>query len=191
MGLREFFTRRLGRAGGAGRDGHSEPRCDHYSFAHVVLRDAAFQNPAGCVTTLASENSAEFLNGLWHSVGLLCEEHGQAMTVDPNDILIHKLPIGPYPCALIEMPTPQFATEAFFIALVLSVDLLNRSPQQPAKSLWYLTLEYSKLADCDIETVIGEWDSAGRHEARGPGPAPELDTFTARVRDIVLDRRLA
>jgi hypothetical protein len=187
MGLREFFTRRFARS--AGSRG-TEPRCDHYSFAHVVLRDAAFQNPAGCVTSLASDNSAEFLNGLWHSVGLLCEEHGQAMTLDPNDILIHKLPVGPYPCALLEMPTPEFATEAFFIALVLSVDLMNRSPQLPAKSLWYLTLEYSTLLDCDIETVIGEWSSGGNYEVLCSGPAPELETFTSCVREIVLDRRL-
>ncbi|MBI1314609.1 hypothetical protein GC176_25230 [bacterium] len=188
MGLLDFFSRRTRLDSG---DRQDAPRCDHYSFAHVVLRDDAFQNPVQCVAELASSNSLTRVSDLWETVEQICEEHGEPVTLDPEDILIHKVPIGSWPCALIEMPAAARKTEAFFVALVLKVDLSNDDARFETEPLRYLTLEFSDTNSIDeIKTVIGEWGRHGTHTSLGPGPAPTITAFAERVEQIVTGRRL-
>lgn len=184
MGLFNLFSRAKSHAS------DQSARCDHYSFAHVVLRDAAFEDPTQIVTTLASAKSQELLGDLWDGVLALCREHSQTSTIATNDILIHKIRVGTFPCAVVEMPTPQHATEAFFVALVLAVHLAGDDWEFEPEPLRYFTLEYSEAEHREIKTVLGEWKTRSTYVNHGPGPAPTIDDFVARVSELAIIRRI-
>lgn len=186
MGLFDFFSRD---PTGKGQSG-TKPRCDHYSFAHVVLRKAAFANPAQCVTEAASTNGKQYLTQLWKDVVATCEKNHQPVDMTLDDILIHKLRIGTFPCTLLEMPSPEFCEEAFFIAMILTVDLTNQSPNLSANSIRYLTLENGEPHEEQVHTVLGEWSQDGNHIDHGPGPYPDLGEFVTRITDLVSQRNL-
>jgi hypothetical protein len=188
MGFLDFFSRRPRSNAGHRKDA---PRCDHYSFAHTVLRDAAFQNPVQTVTELASSEAENRVAVLWEIVEQICEEHGEPVTLEPEDILIHKVPIGTSPCALVEMPAAARKTEAFFIALVLRIDLNNPDAGFEIEPLRYLTLEFSATNSIDeVQTVIGEWNRDGTHHSLGPGPEPDIAAFATSVEKILTCRKL-
>ncbi len=188
MGLFDFFSRR---SRSDGKPEGDSPRCDHYSFAHLVLRDDAFDNPVQCVTQLASSDSLAHIANLWETVEQICEEHGEPVTLEPEDILVHQVAVGSWPCALIEMPAAAHKTEAFFVALVLKVDLNDRDRGFEAEPLRLFTLEFSETNSIDeIQTVIGEWNRDGTHSSLGPGPDPELEAFVASIGQIMAGRRI-
>ncbi len=187
MGLFNLFSRQPKPAAAGPGDA---PRCDHYSFTHVVLRDAAFANPTQCITTLASADSASYVAGLWQQVVATCKQHQQPAEIKPDDILIHKIRVGAFPCALIEMPTPQQSTEAFFVALVLAIDLSKADWKFEASPLRFITLEHACGDETQLKTVLGEWVSPERYISHGPGPYPGVDEFAKRVTEIVVPRRM-
>lgn len=188
MGLFDFFSRRT-RPDDNNRE--DTPRCDHYSFAHVVLRDEAFLNPVQCVTELASSESLTRISALWETVEHICSEHGEPVTLEPEDILIHKVPVGAWPCALVEMPAAARKTEAFFVALVLRIDLNDPEGGFETEPLRFLTLEFSATNSIDeVQTVIGEWNRDGSHVSLGPGPEPHLAAFVTCVEKIMTSRKL-
>jgi hypothetical protein len=186
MGLFDFFSRGSGSKSPAGFD----PRCDHYSFAHVVLRNAAFDNPTQCVTSLASTNGKQYLSEVWDKVVDICKEHNQPVELTLDDILIHKLRVGPFPCTILEMPAPQFATEAFFVALILTVDITDQSQHMSNGSVRYLTLENGEPNEEEVDTVIGEWSADGQHNILGDGTYPELGEFVAKITELVMQPSL-
>lgn len=166
------------------------PRCDHYTFTHVVLRQAAFENPAHAVTVLASPDASEMLNGLWHAVLTRCAEHNQPATLDPADILIHKLRVGSYPCTLFEMPTPATPTEAFLVAMVLTIDLANSDRGFETTPIRYFTLEMSESEGDEIKTVIGEWFADESHQTHGADPEPSVENFVAAITKLATQRKV-
>ncbi|MDA1166457.1 MAG: hypothetical protein O3B13_25455 [Planctomycetota bacterium] len=186
MGLFDFFSRR---ANGNDPPG-LVPRCDHYTFAHVVLRDAAFANPTHCMTSLASSDAGQYVAELWIELSSTCEQQQKPVEITPDDILIHKLRVGPFPCTLLEMPSPQFANEVFFVAIVLTVDMTNQSQNLSADSIRYLTLENGEPHDEEVHTVFGEWTADGSHISHGSGPYPELGEFVSRITDLIAQRNL-
>jgi len=179
MGLFDFFSR------GVKSKNESHPRCDHYSFAHVVLRKAAFENPTECVTSLAATDGKEYLSDLWNEVVETCKQHNQPIELALDDILIHKLRVGPFPCTILEMPAPRFATEAFFVALILTVDITDQSQNIPDGSVRFLTLENGEPNEEEVQTVIGEWSAEGNHSNLGLGTYPELSEFVTRITDVI------
>lgn len=109
------------------------------------------------------------------------------MEVSLDDILIHKLRLGAFPCTVVEMPAPQFSTEAFFVAIVLTVDITASSQSLTENSIRYLTLENGEPDEEKVETVLGEWLPGGRHVSLGSGPYPDLSAFVATVRELVAE----
>lgn len=186
MGLFDFFSR----GSGSKSQSRTEPRCDHYSFAHVVLRNAAFDNPTQCVTSLASTDGKQYLSEIWDNVVDTCKKHNQPIELTLDDILIHKLRIGPFPCTILEMPAPHFATEAFFVALILTVDITDQSQNMSSGSVRYLTLENGEPNEEIVQTVIGEWTAKGSHNNLGPGPYPDLGEFVTKITELVLRQGL-
>lgn len=181
MGLFDFFSR-----GSKSKDKtESDPRCDHYSFAHVVLREAAFENPTKCVTSLAATDGKEYLTELWNDVVETCKQHNQPAELTLDDILIHKLRVGPFPCTILEMPAPHFATEVFFVALILTVDITDQSQNMTNGPVRFLTLENGEPNEEEVQTVLGEWSAEGNHSNLGPGPYPDLSEFVTRITDMV------
>jgi len=181
MGLFDLFSRGVK----SKCKNESNPRCDHYSFAHVVLREAAFENPTQCVTSLAATDGKEYLSELWNDVVETCKQHNQPIGLKLDDILIHKLRVGFFPCIIVEMPAPRFATEAFFVALVLAVDITDQSQNMPDGPIRFLTLENGEPSEEEVQTVIGEWSAEGNHSNLGPGTYPELSEFVTRITDEV------
>lgn len=186
MGLFDFFSKG---SGGKSQSG-SAPRCDHYSFAHVVLRKAAFENSTKCVTSLAANDGKEYLSELWNEVLEICKQHNQPVELTLDDVLIHKLRVGPFPCTILEMPAPHFATEAFFVALILTVDITDQSQNMTNGSVRFLTLENGEPTEEEVQTVIGEWTTDGSHNNLGPGSYPELSEFVTKITDLVLQPNL-
>lgn len=191
MGLLDFFSRR-GRQTEIRSTG-TEARCDHYTFPHTVLREAAFAEPTEVVTTLASADALDLITKLFEEVTAACEEFDFPVSMTPEDILIHKVRVGPFPCTLIELPTPRFPTEVFFLALVLTVDVTSQVQQAPDTSLRYITLEHGEIVDSrkdEIPTVLGEWMPDESYVSHGVGPAPTIDDFVRRVNELVSNKRL-
>lgn len=184
MGLFEFFFRRSDRGSESGIHGN-EPRCDHSTLTHVVLRQAAFDRPTQFVTELAAPSGEGLPASLWESVAEICTDQNQPFEIDPDDILLHKLTVGSWPCAIVEMPSAAFPTEAFFIALILTIDLADRDQGFGEVPLRYLTLEFDCTDDDEIQTVIGEWSQDGTHFDHGAGPEPTLGAFVTRIAEII------
>jgi hypothetical protein len=188
MGLfKQFFSAIKNRHVISGDGG---PRCDHYSFTHVVLRKAAFDNPAHAVTKLASVDAGEMLDELWLDVRAICKQHNEAVSIDPADILIHKSRVATFPCVLLEMPTPANPTEAFLVAMVLTIDLSDTERGFQETPIRYFTLELAESDNDEIQTVVGEWFADESHQIHGPGPAPALDLFVAAITNLATQRRV-
>lgn len=189
MGLLNFFSRR----GRQDEPSGNEARNDHYTFPHTILREAAFADPTECVTTLASADAADYIAKLFEEVIEACREFDFPVTMTPDDVLIHKLRIGPFPCTLIEMPTPNYPTEVFFVALVLTVDVTSREKQAPETSLRFITLEHGEVVDTqrdEIPTVLGEWMADESYVSHGEGPKPTIDDFVRSINELVANKRL-
>jgi len=73
--------------------------------------------------------------------------------------------------ALIEMPTPEGPTEAFFVAVALLADFAPREPSTKNVSARVFTLEaeHKKTAVAG-EAIVGEWTRDGTHLNYGRSP---------------------
>ena len=190
MGLLDFFSRRDKQDS---KSSTNEARCDHYTFAHTVLQEATFENPTEQVTALVSADAGDLIKRLFDEVVESCVEFNLPVTMEPTDILIHKLRVGPFPCVLVEMPTPKFPTETFFVALVLTVDVTSQEEQARETSLRFITLEHGNFVDSmsdDIPTMIGEWLSDESYVKHGMGPPPTIDDFVQCINELVSNKRL-
>ena len=188
MGLFDFLSRKKEQADGAGASGN-DPRCDHYTFIHLVLRQTAFDDPMKCVSTLGSPACDEYLAQLWESVKETCEEYSQPVELSPSDIMVHRLRIGDHPCALIEMPTPAAPGEVFYAALVINLNPSDRTKGFSDRPVRFITLEETGRGGGALTTVLGEWISHETHISHGPGPYPSIDEFIAKVTELITDRK--
>jgi hypothetical protein len=162
-----------------------QPRCPHYTFAHVALRSVAFQQPLQCLAVLASPDARAFIADLLQSVSEFCREQGREADFRANDVVVHMVRAGGYPCAVIEMPPPRATTETFYVALVLLVDPSEASPDFEKVALRYFTLEKGFVLDGPPRTVLGEWTAEGSHVNYGDGPAPGLEPFLQAISELL------
>lgn len=188
MGMFDFLSRKKGPAAGAGASAN-DPRCDHYSFTHQVLRQAAFDDPPGCMSVLASPDCDEYLATLWDTVEQTCEQYNQPVELSPSDIMVHRLRVGDYPCALVEMPTPAAPGEVFYVAIVLTLNLADRSKGFAERPLRYITLEETGRGGGALTTALGEWTAEDSHVEHGVGPYPGIEDFMSSVTELVMERR--
>lgn len=162
-----------------------QPRCRHYLFAHVAMRDMAFQYPVEIIAALASKDADALLADQWNSVAQACSEQGDDdRPVDESAVEVHRLRIGGYMSAVIEMPQPEGPTEAYFTAIVLCVDLEAKGKTKEDIVVRYFTLEKcAKISPDDSEqTALCEWTADGTHLNHGEGPAADLRSFCDAVR---------
>jgi hypothetical protein len=158
------------------------PHCHHYMFAHVALRQVAYSNPVGCLGVLASPDATSFLTDLWHDVDKCCRERGETSTIQPSEFVVHKLCVGKYPCAVVEMPEPWFITGAHFIGILLRKPIDQIGPMERDVPLMYYTLEKTiDLGDDTPQTVLCCWTKDGMHSNYGPGPDPTLQAFVEEL----------
>ncbi len=164
------------------------PHCHHYTFAHIALRQVAFSHPVGCLGTLASPDATAFLTDLWSQVDQHCrEQRNETSTINPAEFVVHKLCLGEFPCAIVELPEPWFITGAHFVAIVLQVPLDRIDPHDKDAPLQYFTLERGASLDGQPRTVLCSWTKSGTHCNFGDGPKPTLDAFVKCLEERVLE----
>lgn len=166
-----------------------QPRCRHYVFAHVALRQVAFEYPVEIIAALGSEKADALIDDLWQSVEQACSDQGpdDRAPVDRQAIRIHRVRVGVYPTAIVEMPTPIATTEAYFAAVVLCVDPEATGLSKEDIEVRYFTLEFgAKLAPGDEDrTVLCEWTEDGSHANMGDGPIADVSLFAKAIKAVV------
>lgn len=156
------------------------PRCHHYTLAHQALRSIALEEPLAFLGILASPDAQRFLADLMQSVSEHCKAHEPQPDFSVQELVVHRMRLGRYPCAVIEMPPPRAITEAFFVAAVLLADPSEGMPPQEV-TLRYFTLEKGMTLEGPPRTVLCEWTAEGSHVNYGTGPEPRLEAFAEAV----------
>jgi len=195
MGLFDFLRRNRDDppAPGPAETSVHQPRCHHYTLAHHALRTVAFRQPLGFLSVLVSPNAQRFLKDLMRSVSENCREEEAEPGFAVEDLTIHTVRVGRYPCAVIEMPPPKSTTEAFFVAAVLLADVDQEMPDPEKVAMRYFTLEQGSVLglpprtalEGPPRTVLGEWTADGAHCNYGDGPAPRLESFIKAVEALL------
>jgi hypothetical protein len=183
MGLFDFFRRKAQKPPGPSSEDLDEPRCHHYALAHYVLRSVAFDDPLAYLGILASPDAHKFLAHLLRSVSERCKNEQPDFAAE--DIAIHPVRVGQYPCAVIELPQPRATAEAYFTAAVLLADLQDQVPESAQRKLRYFTLEKGFVLNGPPRTVLCEWTSEGSHVNYGDGPLPQLEAFVRAVEELL------
>jgi hypothetical protein len=162
----------------------------HYPFAHIALRQVAFAHPVRIFAILASEEAA----GLFDD--LIAHMESATPTSAPcrfrgADIEVHPCSVQGRACAIVEMPEPQEAVQAYFVAIVsrLQVEDLGAAALAglpEGELLDYYTFERPVVITEDRQTVFCSWTADNTHSNMGDGPPPTL----ARVKEF-LDAHVA
>ncbi len=153
------------------------PHCHHYTFAHIALRQVAFEQPVACLGMLASPEAMQFLTDVWKRVDEHCRQRGEISTIQPAEFVVHRRRLGDYACAIVELPEPWFITGAHFVALILNVPFDRLDPEDRDVPLLYFTLERGASLDGVARTVLCGWTRDGAHCNFGNGPEPTLEAF--------------
>lgn len=151
----------------------SKPRCAHYQLAHVALRSVALQDPLSFMSLMASEKAFAVLASLLEQVAEHCAD--EEPTFDADDLTLHRVRVLGSPCLVVEMPQATAPAEAHFVAAWLA---MNDGPE--TAQLRYFTLEAAEDSN-PASTVLGEWDSEGKHLNYGAGPAPSVEAFAQAI----------
>ena len=187
MGFFDFLRPKPARSLSRDRveDDLDEPRCAHYTLAHVALREFALRRPLDFIEILATPEARRLLSYLLERVSDSCEGSGSGPDFDVDDLKVHTARVGDYPCAIVEMPRPRAMAEAYFVAAVLNIKLDEESPGPADPTLRYFTLEKGLSLDGSHRTVLCEWTADGTHSNYGDGPPPQLESFVPALEKMV------
>lgn len=179
MGFFDRFRRKSAVREDATSAGFDFPkaRCHHYTLAHLALRTAAFDNPLGYLGVLASPDARKFLAFLLGQVSEHCREQEPRPGFGADDLVIHKVRVGGYPCCIVEMPLPRAPVEAYFTAAVVLANLDDELPSSEPVQMRYFTLEKGVTLGGPPRTVLCEWNAEGTHSNYGSGPEPRVESF--------------
>ncbi|HYE18224.1 MAG TPA: hypothetical protein VEA69_07255 [Tepidisphaeraceae bacterium] len=163
-------------------DGTLSPRNQHYAFAHSYLRSLAFEDPDRLVIALAAPEADDLLFELWNAVGKDLAQAGEEPGQTGSEGL-EAVParVAGRPCALVKLPAPAAATEAYFVAIVLNHDIDEPPKSPPEPALFYFTLERGVPLGEGDRTLFAEWDAGGTHKLIGDAPPPDARTFLDHV----------
>ncbi|KIG12954.1 hypothetical protein DB30_00838 [Enhygromyxa salina] len=165
-----------------------EPRCVHYQFVHVALRTLVFQEPRLATALWELDDPGPLLDDIALQVVRACRGRGEGGEIRADQLTLHKLRLGGYPCMILEMPEPIATTEAYMLA-ILGRPSLGGAEQAEGEDdgrARYFTLEHSSHRPAP-HTVLGEWTGEGSHLNMGGGPEPSVEAFVAELARFVLD----
>jgi hypothetical protein len=164
-------------------DGSLSPRPQHTTFAQSALRALVAEDPEDAVITLSGPGAEEFLVGAWHEVGRDAARHDPDLTpLPPAGLEAIPARLAGRPAALVKMPEPHAATEAYFVAVVLNHELADAPKASPEREFYYFLLEKSVAGPGGGGTTFSQWDDgAGGRRDLGPGPAPDARAFLERI----------
>lgn len=146
----------------------------HYEFAHIALRGIALNEGAKLYQTLSGERGRDLIDVLLKAGA---DRLSIAQHISSGDIGLHDRTVNGRACMIVEMPEPQEAVHAHFVAI-----LLGEADDDPAR---YITLERSVSLDAGAQrTVLAEWSTEG-HVNYGDGPEPTIDAFVDQLSAMI------
>jgi len=152
----------------------SEPREQHYIFAHQGVRQACVDNPLQFFSIIASEEQRPYLAWMWDVCARHVKEPASELNVD--DVEVTTCRVLQYPAVILKMPEPRAVAEVHYVAAVLMLDA--ESEQVPEDvGVRYFTLECGINMDGTRRTVFCEWTADGDHSNFGDGPQAEPEAF--------------
>ncbi|WP_278465453.1 hypothetical protein [Gimesia maris] len=152
----------------------------HYVLAHYALRQIALAEPMQFLEIAASPDADKFIAALLQQVVKQC---GREAGFDASEIKVYPTRVNNYPCAVIEMPEPQEAAEAWLVGVVVPVDFSVKVPADldlDQITAQYYTLEKGVSLTGEPRTVLAGWDDQ-RHNNYGDGPEPTVEAFVAAL----------
>lgn len=161
----------------------SEPRRQHYIFAHRALPQIIHSDPDKALELMAGPEADGFLPFFWRRVAER-ERIPAAEQLAPRGLArtVRNEPDGTV-AVVITLPPPEGDTEAYFVAAVFTPGprkLLERPGVQAghaSRSVRVFTLEKAGPLDPGVITYLCEWTSDGTHANYGSGPEPEEAAF--------------
>ncbi len=153
----------------------------HYVLAHIALRQACFANPFGFFACMGADRRKAFLDSLWNQIRNNCDKDNPP-SFSIEDVKITTTSINNFPFLLIQMPEPQKIPEAYFVGIVLKIQLneLDRPPDKP--EVRYFTLERGiELETKNARTVLCEWQH-DEHLNFGDGPEVNPKSFIEEIK---------
>src|SRR5260370_1375465 len=85
----------------------AETRPAHYLFAHYALRSVAQNDPVFYLGALASPDARKFLAHLLGTTAAHARPGDPPPDFTADDLKVHTVRAGVYPCAVVEMPQPR------------------------------------------------------------------------------------
>jgi hypothetical protein len=162
-------------------DGSLSPRGHHYYFAHIALRALAAEDPERLITALASPDAEAFLLDLWNTVAKDAAQPGEEdVVVSPDGLEAIPARVAGRSAALVILPTPRAATEAYFVAIVLNHELDEPAKPAPEPEFFYFTLEKGVALDTSTRTIFCQWEDA-THKNFGDGPPADGRAFLDHI----------
>jgi len=157
----------------------------HHHLTHVALRAAALDDPNFVLQMLASPDAKPFLNSLSVTHSSVPPSGTQACTYNGDGVCVHLVQVDCSSGTIVEMPPPQSATEAYFVALLPMAE--THDPPQPpaATALRYFVLEKGTGDATGEATVLCEWSQLHGWRRLGDGPPPQLDRFVDALRRLM------
>lgn len=162
-------------------DGSLSPRGQHYYFAHIALRALAAEDAERLITALASPDAEAFLLDLWNTVAKDAAQPGEEdVAVSPDGLEAIPARVAGRSAALVILPQPRAATEAYFVAIVLNHELDEPAKPAPEPEFFYFTLEKGVALDSSIRTIFCQWEDAC-HKNFGDGPPADGRAFLDHI----------
>jgi hypothetical protein len=162
-------------------DGSLSPRGHHYYFAHIALRALAAEDPERLITALASPDAEGFLLDLWNAVNKEASQGGEEdIAVSPEGLEAIPARVAGRSAALVILPPPRAATEAYFVAIVLNHELDEPAKPAPEPEFYYFTLEKGVALDASTRTIFCQWEDAC-HKNYGDGPPADGRAFLDHI----------
>jgi hypothetical protein len=174
----------------------------HYAFAHQFLPPYVQQNPYAFFTYLfrsdmpgGAMEPTRFIQSRWtmfeENAGLVKREsdpfkHGLVFRrVLDLTMSIHEL--GGRAGALIRMPVPEQALEAFFVGVVLLAPAAQAAtwPRDVQARVFTLEAEFGAPSVAGPTGLVCEWTRGGEHLNSGFGVRAEPDAFLRAVATVL------
>jgi hypothetical protein len=154
-------------------------RAQHYLFAHRALPALFHARPAEFIATLQREGDT-FLRFLWQRVGKGLKESDR---LAPEGLGYQVRESDGTTIALVALPTPLAATEAYYVALVQRAQTQNLVVSENPARLY--TLEYGIGPEGQPQTFLCEWTPNRVHVNLGSGPEPTREAFLQTILKLI------
>lgn len=151
-----------------------EPRAHHFQFAKYWLPHLALGNSVKFYDTFTGDDAQQSLEVLWNGVGTQLKNEEP---LSAEGLALTSREAGEWKVILISLPAPLVPNECHFVAAVLK-------PDQPTELRLFGLEKAAPNTDSDLETVLVEWNTEGRH-TYSPAAAAASDAFIKRILQIV------